>query len=71
MKRHISWVFIFIIALAIFARLYGLDLETLSLEQRASVLISVSAGVLSVIGFYFLAKETYLTKNSPRSLPFC
>src|SRR3989344_1283138 len=58
-KRNISWVLILIIAIAVFARLYGLDLEPLSPEQKASVLLSISAGVLSVVGLYFLVKELF------------
>lgn len=46
-------------AVAILVRLYGLDLELLSPEQKASVILSVSMGVLSVIGLYFLVKELF------------
>ena len=59
MRRNNYWVLILITALAIFARLYGLDLELLSPEQKVSVLLSVSAGVLSVVGLYFLVKEMF------------
>src|SRR3989338_5737658 len=58
-KRNIFWVLMLIMAVAIIARVYGLDLESLSPEQKASVLLSVSAGVLSVIGLYFLVKELF------------
>ena len=58
-KRNIPWVLILITAVAIFARLYGLDLELLSPEQKASVILSISAGVLSVVGLYLLVKELF------------
>ncbi|MBI2674422.1 MAG: glycosyltransferase family 39 protein [Candidatus Yanofskybacteria bacterium] len=52
-------ILVLIIAVAILTRLYGLDFELLSLEQKTSVLLSVSAGVLSVVGLYFLVKELF------------
>src|SRR3989338_2572952 len=58
-KRNIPWVLILIIAIAVAARLYGLNLESLSPEQKASVILSISAGVLSVVGLYFLVKELF------------
>jgi len=58
-KRTIPWVLIFIITVAVFVRLYGLNLELLSPEQKTSILLSVSAGVLSVVGLYFLVKELF------------
>lgn len=48
-----------VIAVAIVARLYGLDLGALTLEQKVSVILSVLAGVLSVIGLYLLVKELF------------
>ena len=48
-----------IIVIAVVARFYGLDLESLSPEQKASVILSISAGVLSVVGLYFLVKELF------------
>ena len=59
MKRNNFWVLVFIIIIAIFARLYGLDMESLSQEQKASVLLSASVGIFSVIGLYFLVKELF------------
>lgn len=53
------WIFLLIIAIAILTRLYGLDLELLSIEQKVSVALSISAGVLSVIGLYLLVKELF------------
>ncbi|MEK7603768.1 MAG: glycosyltransferase family 39 protein [Patescibacteria group bacterium] len=58
-KKDNFWVMTGIIIIAVIARLYGLDLETLSLEQKISVMLSVSAGVLSVIGLYLLVKELF------------
>ena len=54
-----NWILALIIAAAIIVRFCGLDLEPLSPEQKASILLSVSAGVLSVIGLYFLVKELF------------
>ena len=58
-KRNIHWVLILIIVTAIFARLFGLDLELLSPEQKASVISSTLLGVLSVVGLYLLVKEMF------------
>ncbi|MBI4158262.1 MAG: glycosyltransferase family 39 protein [Candidatus Yanofskybacteria bacterium] len=58
MKRG-NWILVLIISVAILARFYGLNLEPLSPEQKASVILSISAGVLSVIGLYFLVKELF------------
>ena len=52
-------ILILIIVTAIVARLYGLDLELLSPEQKASVMFSVAIGVLSVFGLYLLVKEIF------------
>jgi len=59
MRRNNYWVLILITVVAIIARVYGSDLEPLSPEQKASVLLSISAGVLSVVGLYFLVKELF------------
>lgn len=48
-----------IIAIAVLVRLSGLNLELLSPAQKASVILSVSMGISSVIGLYFLAKELF------------
>ena len=54
------WVLALITALAVFVRLYDLDLGSgLSLEQKTSMLLSVLVGVSSVIGLYFLVKELF------------
>jgi len=54
-----KWILILIIAIAVIVRLYGLELEPLSLEQKVSVILSISAGILSVVGLYFLVKEMF------------
>lgn len=53
------WVFGLIVAVAIFVRLYSINLELLSPEQKALVILSVSMGILSVVGLYFLVKEMF------------
>ncbi len=54
-----KWILILIMAIAVITRLYGLELEPLSLEQKVSVILSISAGILSVVGLYFLVKEMF------------
>lgn len=54
-----NWIFVLILVVAVIARLFGLDLGSLSPEQKASAVLSVSVGVLSVIGLYFLVKELF------------
>src|SRR3989338_11321607 len=54
------WILALITAVAVFVRLYGLNWGPgLPLEQKASIILSVSAGILSVIGLYFLVKELF------------
>lgn len=48
-----------IIVTAILTRLYGLNLELLSPEQKASVITSALLGMLSVVGLYLLVKELF------------
>ena len=59
LMKNSHWILVFITAVAVFIRLYGLDLVALTLEQKVSVILSVSAGVLSVIGLYLLVKELF------------
>lgn len=58
-KKNNFWIMAGVIVIAIVARLYGVDLELLSLEQKVSVILSVFVGVLSVIGLYLLVKELF------------
>ena len=50
---------VLITATAVAARLFGLDLDLLSPEQKTSVLLSISMGALSVVGLYLLVKELF------------
>ena len=59
MKKSNYWILLTIIAVAVSVRLLGLDLSLLPSEQKASVILSISLGTLSVIGLYFLVKEMF------------
>lgn len=59
MRKNSFWVLVAIITIAVIARLFDLDLDSLPLEQKVSVVLSVSIGALSVFGLYFLVKELF------------
>lgn len=53
------WMIVLITAAAVAVRLFGLDFAPLSLEQKISVILSISMGALSVIGLYLLVQELF------------
>ena len=59
LKKNNYWILFGIIVISVVARLFGLGFESLSVEQKASVALSVLAGILSVIGLYLLVKELF------------
>ena len=59
LAKNNYWILALITATAVSTRLYGLNLEPLSPEQKASVILSVLAGIASAAGLYFLVKEMF------------
>lgn len=58
-KKHF-WILVLIVIIASISRFVNLNLaDVLGLEQTISIILSVLAGIISVIGLYFLAKELF------------